>query len=381
MKEIDNVDGFLAWLSKPKGEVAVRDVPLLDHSLKIKEASFENCLFLGCELEEEAAAHIITTGGVVIPDSKKFRFPVHRARLYHPKELFDGYDPAKINGYQSTFDYLVYDEYVDYGKHNPKRIDVSLYQRLHDHSITDALNEILKGRKVVGIMGGHGMERGSEAYRDTAIISKQLTQAGYLMVSGGGPGAMEATHLGAFFATRSDEDLYEALSILKERPDGAIPGKEYKDADWLQRAWKVLESYPIPEGDEAACLSVGIPTWFYGHEPPAPFATHIAKYFANSIREDGLLMIANHGIVFVPGSAGTTQEIFQDAAQNHYGTSGHACPMILFGVQHWTVNRPLWSFLRQAACGKKYGELLTLTDKVDDVVRAVKSYDPSKYKL
>ena len=53
------------------------------------------------------------------------------------------------------------------------------------------------------------------------------------MVSGGGPGAMEATHLGAYFATREDGDLAEAIRRLSERPGGAEPGREYLDKDWL----------------------------------------------------------------------------------------------------------------------------------------------------
>ena len=57
-----------------------------------------------------------------------------------------------------------------------------------------------------------------------------------------------------------------------------------------------------------------------GHEPPTPFATHLAKYFSNSLREDGLLAIAVDGIVFGPGEAGTLQEVFQDACQNYYRT-------------------------------------------------------------
>ncbi len=78
---------------------------------------------------------------------------------------------------------------------------------------------------------------------------------------------------------------------------------------------KIIDKYPLTANDYEKCKSIGIPTWLYGHEPPAPFATHIAKYFANSVREDGLLTIAKHGVIFAPGSAGTTQEIFQDATQ------------------------------------------------------------------
>ena len=35
----------------------------------------------------------------------------------------------------------------------------------------------------------------------------------------------------------------------------------------------------------------------------------MAKYFSNSLREDGLLAIATHGVVYAPGSAGTTQDV------------------------------------------------------------------------
>ena len=59
-------------------------------------------------------------------------------------------------------------------------------------------------------------------------------------------------------------------------------------------------------------------------EPISLFASHIAKYFSNSIREDGLLAVATAGIVFAPGGAGTMQEIFQDGAQNAYRVFGRS---------------------------------------------------------
>ena len=121
-------------------------------------------------------------------------------------------------------------------------------------------------------------------------------------------------------------------------------------------------------------MSIGIPTWTYGHEPPAPFALAIAKYFANSVREAGLLAIASHGVIFAPGSAGTTQEIFQDACQNHYGTFGKAAPMILFGKQFWTEERPVWPLLEQVAQGHAYGDLLALTDDPAEVVARIAAY-------
>ena len=224
------------------------------------------------------------------------------------------------------------------------------------------------------------MERGESFYTQIAMMARTLTREKFLVATGGGPGAMEAAHLGAYFASREESDLLEAINILKVRPAGSEPGKEYADADWLHRAMKVRELYPIPADELRQCTSVGIPTWFYGHEPPAPFSTHIAKYFANSIREDGLLEIARHGIVFAPGSAGTTQEIFQDAAQNHYGTVGVVSPMILYGVDHWTNVRPVWPLLKAVSAGKPYGELVALTDDSDEVLNRVRSFDPDLYK-
>lgn len=42
------------------------------------------------------------------------------------------------------------------------------------------------------------------------------------------------------------------------------------------------------------------------------------EYFHNSIREDGLIALAAHGIIFASGKAGTLQEIFQDSVRNYY---------------------------------------------------------------
>jgi predicted Rossmann-fold nucleotide-binding protein len=85
--------------------------------------------------------------------------------------------------------------------------------------------------------------------------------------------------------------------------------------------------------------SIGIPTWLYGHEPPTPLAALHAKYFENSIREDGLLTVATGGVVFAPGKAGTLQEIFQDAAQNYYARGDERFnPMVFLDVdEYWTV--------------------------------------------
>ncbi len=87
-----------------------------------------------------------------------------------------------------------------------------------------------------------------------------------------------------------------------------------------------------------------MPTWLYGHEPSTPLATQIAKYFQNSIREDGLVTLGVTGIVFTEGKAGTIQEIFQDAAQNYYATAGAFCKMVFLsspGRSYWEKTYPV----------------------------------------
>jgi hypothetical protein len=63
-------------------------------------------------------------------------------------------------------------------------------------------------------MGGHGMARGTKPYSDIAHIAHGLAKSGCLVASGGGPGAMEATHLGAAFVQRQRSELDQAIAIL-----------------------------------------------------------------------------------------------------------------------------------------------------------------------
>jgi predicted Rossmann-fold nucleotide-binding protein len=134
---------------------------------------------------------------------------------------------------------------------------------------------------------------------------------------------------------------------------------------WLSTAWQVHNKYP-----NLGYTSLGVPTWLYGHEPSTPFATHIAKYFDNSIREDSILTIAFGGIVFTPGSAGTMQEVFQEAVQNHYLSYGLSSPMIFLGRQFWDEEIPVYPFLENLIEKGRYKNLdLALTDTWQDAVQ------------
>ncbi|MEJ7734298.1 MAG: hypothetical protein WKG00_34525, partial [Polyangiaceae bacterium] len=122
--------------------------------------------------------------------------------------------------------------------------------------------------------------------------------------------------------------------------------------------------------------SLAVPTWFYGHEPSNLFGTRVAKYFSNSVREDGLLAVAMHGVIFAAGSAGTTQEIFQDATQNHYATFGWVSPMVFFGKARYTEETSLFRTIGELAQGRRYAEQLCLSEDPAEVVSFLQAHPP-----
>lgn len=345
---------------------------LRGHTALLLAAPLADTVFLGCRLEPAALAHAQAAGALIFPRLPAVPYDAYRANLYTGAELFGGYQPGEHETYAATVDGRIHAHYVATGKDQPQSILETLARRLHDHAITDALEELTAGRQVVAIMGGHAMGRDQPAYRQVARIARALTRRGFLLASGGGPGAMEATHLGAWLAAHPDDALDDALALLASALHYTPIGP------WLDTAFAVQAAYPRNAADPTAPISLGIPTWLYGHEAPTPFATHIAKYFANSVREDGLLTIARHGIVFAPGGAGTVQEIFQDATQNHYQTQGFPSPMIFLDRHFWQHEKPVYPLLQQLASGRPYGALIAITDRVDEVVEKIERFAASR---
>ena len=364
--EIESVDELQAHIASGRSmaNVVVQGLDLRDQEALLESTDLQGAVFLGSQLTPQSYATACGQGAVVFRPPVDTPFSPYRNSLYTPDELFDGFDADDPATYDQTLDERVY----QYTRRPGIADDIlqSLACRLHDHAITDALHEAIEGHDVVAIMGGHSLSRGDLVYHQVAAAAKSLAESGVLLTSGGGPGAMEATHLGAWMAHRADNELQEAVGML-----AAAPGFEERER-WLATALDVKAAYPRrPDAAGRLVDSVGIPTWLYGHEPPTVFATRIAKYFANSVREEGLLAIATSGVVFAPGSAGTIQEIFQDAAQNHYRSYGHPAPMVFLGVDYWTNQKPVYPLLEELSAGHDYGELLAITDDSDAAVAAI----------
>jgi predicted Rossmann-fold nucleotide-binding protein len=180
------------------------------------------------------------------------------------------------------------------------------------------------------------------------------------VATGGGPGAMEAANLGAYAAPFDETMLADALDTLAK-----VPSFRPSITDWALAAFDVRDRWP------GGGASVGVPTWFYGHEPPNAFAAHIAKYYANATREDGLLARCNAGVVFLPGAAGTVQEIFDNTTPNYYESNGSPRPMVLVDHTHWTRTLPAWPLLQALAEGRSMAPRIALVDSIDDAPKTL----------
>ena len=382
--------------------------PELDDDL-LREEFDTRTAFLGCSMTGALARKVASSGALVIPGRPGLPFNPFRTGMYSASGLLQGYRATDPASYLETPDWRCYLAAMDNEtkrKRDDLGLDVSVFFRLHDLAIQAALDEYLRPvgealstpKRVVGIMGGHDRDRlekvGDEGssltkdapYMQVALLAWRLSRAGFTVATGGGPGAMEASNLGAWFAGRPEAELREAVRMLECVPrvrPVAKGSSDWNSGAWLAPAFDVMARYPRNASDPRT-ESIGVPTWFYGHEPPNPFASHIAKFFENSLREEGVLGIATHGVIFAEGNAGTVQEIFQDACQNYYTTHGPAAPMVLLGATYWNRSatdgaapggKSVWPLLLQLATEKGFAHLLRLSDDLEDIVRFISKPD------
>ncbi|WP_182377076.1 Rossmann fold nucleotide-binding protein [Nocardioides sp. WS12] len=268
---------------------------------------------------------------------------LERTTLYSPDELFD--QPT----YAASFDAR-----ADLWARSTSGPAEALAEVLHDQAIDTALATWVREQTLVGVMGGHAAQRGSTEYDDAARLGALLGRT-HVIATGGGPGAMEAANLGGRFAHGSTEALLAALATVATVPS-FLPSVDA----WTTAARQALELCPDP------APTLGVPTWHYGYEPPNVFATAVAKYFRNALREAILLQVCDAGIVFLPGAGGTVQEIFQDACENYYAAEDAVAPMVLVGRRYWTEDLPAWPLLQALARGRPMEQHIHLVETIDE---------------
>jgi predicted Rossmann-fold nucleotide-binding protein len=362
-------------------------------SLPLQGASFWACKFpnnLTSNDIRQMGARYVTSNPPTVP------FKPLRAFLYNQDEM------ALVD--QQIYHYTLEKDSNSF----PSQLAMSV----HDFSIMDALLDYAEGKSFVAICGGHALLRGSVAYLRVMELGNRIANAGFIALSGGGPGAMEACNLGAYIAglqhhhprspggemaalvTANDnqvtevDDVKNIIPLSEIVPEFPCPcsTREACNHTDLHRAWQILSEHPglegrpefenisaaqavIEEFGPTRCYtpSLGIPTWRYGHEPPNLFTAYHAKFFQNSVREAVLLDICYGGLIMTPGGPGTMQEVFQAACRCAYAPVGYEYPIIFYGVEYWKESG-VWDIIQRQAKGRKYFDYLLLSDSVDEIM-------------
>jgi predicted Rossmann-fold nucleotide-binding protein len=351
--DIESLADFDAHIGKTRrlNGWFVQSVDLTERTDVLRTVDPRGAVFLGCQFAPTAEHDLRGSGALLFPRLPDLPFDPYRARLYDAAELYG------TGEYAASLDAAIY---AWSHAHPTASLTAELGATLHDHAIADALEDattVLDRRKIVGIMAGHAVPRGEETYRAAAELGEKLTLSGRTVLTGGGPGAMEAANLGAYLSPWPGS-LEDALMIMTPAPTDR-PSID----TWAHTAFEVRTRWPVA----SAGRSLSIPTWFYGHEPTNVFATEIAKYFSNALREDTLLHHCGGGVVYLPGQAGTVQEIFQAVTENFYAADASlVVPLILVGREYWTDVYPAWPLLRRLGAGRVMGELIYCVDGVKE---------------
>ena len=324
----------------------VRGVDLTGRGDVLDRLRVSGATFLGCSFAADDEERVEHAGALVLPPLTIAPVDVYRSGLYTPAELYDAAP------YRRSLDARAYA--WSQTRDDADDADDALARALHDHAIDQALTSWRAGKRLVGVMGGHALARGDAEYAAAARLGRALGAA-LVVATGGGPGAMEAANLGCLLAGSPPAALEDALGAL-----GQVPSFRPSVDDWLRPAQEVRAGVAEPHD------SLAIPTWHYGHEPSNVFATGIAKYFRNAVREAILLEVCDAGIVFLPGAGGTVQEVFQDACENYYADESSVAAMVLVGRTYWTETLPAWPLLSELSRGRPMADRVHLVDSVEE---------------
>ena len=177
--------------------------------------------------------------------------------------------------------------------------------------------------KAVSIFGGARIKPGTEYYNAARTIAFGLGMADISVITGGGPGIMEAANLGAKDANSNSVGLVISLPF------------EAVDNDYIDDEYNLKFNYFFPRK---------------------------VAFVSNS-----------DGYVIMPGGVGTLDELFEVLTLMQCKKIPKA-PIVLFGKDFW---RPMTDMLAhmavQGTCSPHDLMLMNITDSTDEVVRILKN--------
>jgi uncharacterized protein (TIGR00730 family) len=190
------------------------------------------------------------------------------------------------------------------------------------------LNEFRDGFEAVARIGGPAVTvfgsartpEGSNGYENAREIGRKLVEAGFAVVTGGGPGTMEAANRGA---------------------------------------------------QEAGGVSVGFNIELPTEQRANPYVD-IGLTFRHFYARKVMLVKAAEGFVMMPGGFGTLDELFEALTLIQTGKVLHF-PVILFGTEHWSGLVDWWRvrLLAEGMIAPPDLALVTLTDDPGEAVETI----------
>jgi hypothetical protein len=175
----------------------------------------------------------------------------------------------------------------------------------------------------VSVFGSARVGRNHIYYQDAVRVSQALSEAGFSIITGGGPGIMEAANLGA------------------SRGEGRSIG-----------------------------LNIKLP---FEQEPNrfADIVIHFNYFFARKV----MFVKYACGFVALPGGFGTLDEVFE-ALTLKQTRKIHDFPVILFGTAYWEGLLDWFTdqLLADKMISKRDLKLFTVTDDVDEVVEIIRRH-------
>ena len=179
---------------------------------------------------------------------------------------------------------------------------------------------------LVSVFGSARFGEGHPAYEAGYRLGRALAEAGFGVVTGGGPGGMEAVNRGAY---------------------------------------------------EAGGVSVGLNIELPHEQKPNPYQTHALSLRYFFVRKVLFVRYAV-GFVFLPGGFGTLDEL-SEVLVLLQTEKVHRFPVFLLDRGYWEGLVRWLAFLRdQKAVGPEDLQLFRLTDEPEEVVQALKAEAPPR---
>jgi uncharacterized protein (TIGR00730 family) len=214
-----------------------------------------------------------------------------------------------------------------------RELDRRLFRRSHETVATDVAliaSEFLEGFKVVqeidrpavSIFGSARVREGSPTYESARATGRAFAEAGFAVVTGGGPGVMEAANRGC------------------------------KEGGGLSVGFNI--ELPHEQGLNAWC----------------DLSLTFRHFYARKV----MFVKAAEGFVIFPGGFGTQDELWESLTLIQTGKIGHF-PVVLFDSEYWSelLEWVRSDMLEDGLISPDDLDLLQLTDDTADIVERVSS--------